>query len=297
MKQFKFLTIFLSALICFHAEAKFEKKPGKFKPLGIAGSTARQTVNFFIVSKRKKGKLDLATRFNVLRTKLRGLFHREKFVSVIARDSRHMSNKLTCWLDKKNAALGTVWFDSHGMYKKGYSLFFIGHDEVSYKTIYDSTLISSFRKLSGYTNKESKFIIGSCYGGATYTRASIDYKDTTRMNGDSLMISLGSLLKNGQVFGCESWVMSKPGLFWRRPSAGGNPGRKLFLDQCYEPAWKNVGMWNEYSIDSKTIRSINTVALDKKGNMVVRGKSYLDEKNARKDIDKKLLSLQPNLYK
>jgi hypothetical protein len=116
------------------------------------------------------------------------------------------------------------------MYKKGYSLFFIGTDEVSYKTLADSSVAAAFSPLAGYTTRQSKFVIGSCYGGATYTRSSIDYKDTTRMNGDSLMISLGRIIQNGQVFGSESWVMSKPGLFWRRPATGGNPGRKLFLD-------------------------------------------------------------------
>lgn len=298
MKQIRFLAPFISLiLICSVAGARFEKKPGKKNSTSTVTNARKNSMNFFVVSKRKKGKLDLATRFNILRTNIRSFFHREKFVSIVASDSRQMSRRIQTWLNKKNANLGTVWFDSHGMYKKGYSLFFIGHDEVSYKTLRDSSLVSTFKPLSAYTTDGSKFIIGSCYGGATYTRSSIDYKDTTRMNGDSLMMSLGQILENGQVYACESWVMSKPGLFWRRPATGGNPGRKLFLDVCYEPAWKNIGVWNEYTIQQNSLRKVNTISLDKYGNMVVRGRSYVEEKNAKKGIDKKLLALQPNLYK
>jgi hypothetical protein len=45
------------------------------------------------------------------------------------------------------------------------------------------------------------------------------------------------------------------------------------------------------------MRSVNTISLDKHGNLVVRGRTYLDEKKEEKDIQKKLLSLRPNLYK
>jgi hypothetical protein len=298
MKQLRFLLSLLMLFLVNSPLSANDKDPFKKKAnTAIGVSVAKNTMNFFIISKRKKGKLDLATRFNVLRTKIRMFFQREKFVAVVAKDSRHMSRKLKYWLNKRNADLGTVWFDSHGMYKKGYSLFTIGHDEISYKTLHDSTLAENFSSLSGFTNQQSKFIIGSCYGGATYTRTSIDYKDTTRMNGDSLMFSLGNILKNGQIFGCESWVMSKPGLFWKRPATGGSPGRKLFLDLCYEPAWKNIGKWNEYTIQTNEMRAVNTISLDKHGSMVVRGRTYVDEKKAEKDINKKLLALQPNLYK
>lgn len=258
---------------------------------------SKDHLNFFIISKRKKGKLDLATRFNVFRTKLRSLFHRKSFIAIVAKDPRHMSRKVCHKLKKRNANLGTIWFDSHGMYKKGYSLFLIGHDEVSYLTLRDSVVRTPFEELAAFADINTKLIIGSCYGGATYERLSIDYRDTTRMNGDSLMISLGKILKQGIVYGSESWVMSKPGLFWRRPAVGGNPGRKLFLDKCYEPAWKKIGVWNQYDATTGSFQSINPVALDTKGNLVIRGLPYVVEKNAWKDIDKKLVQLQPNLYK
>jgi hypothetical protein len=140
-------------------------------------------------------------------------------------------------------------------------------------------------------------IIGSCYGGATYERSSIDYTKTMRMDGDSLMRSLGKLFRSGTVYASESWVMSKPGLFHRRPAVGGNPGRKLFLDVCYKPVWENIGVWNQYEIGSEDFRRANTISLDKTGNLVIRDKPYIEEKKMEKTIDKKLKKLQPGLFK
>ena len=99
----------------------------------------KKKINFFVVSKRKKGKLDMATRYNVFRSKVRGFFCKRQFVSIVARDAKHASLKITKRLQANDARLGTIWFDSHGMYKKGYSLFYIGSDEISYKTLKDQT--------------------------------------------------------------------------------------------------------------------------------------------------------------
>jgi hypothetical protein len=79
------------------------------------------------------------------------------------------------------------------MYKKGYSLFFIGKDEISYISLKDSVLISNFEKLSPFADPNTRLVIGSCYGGATYNRSSIDYKDTTRIwvSGTNMMPGSG----------------------------------------------------------------------------------------------------------
>jgi hypothetical protein len=257
----------------------------------------KKQLTFFIVSKRKKGKLDLATRFNVLRTKLKAFFRPKRFVSVVAKDADYMSIRVQHHLKKQNARIGTIWFDSHGMYKKGYSLFFIGQDEYSYKTLNDSSTIAPLQQLSSYTDEGTKVIIGSCYGGATYSRPSIDYKDTTRMNGDSLMIGLGKIFHRAFIYGSESWVMTKPGLFLKKAAVGGYPGRKLFRDFCYQPAWKNVGKWNQYNASSNSFQRINPIAMDIYGNIVVRGESYSEEKNKHTDIAKKLRTLESGLYK
>jgi hypothetical protein len=258
---------------------------------------AQQKLNFFIIAKRKKGKLDLATRFNVFRTKIKDLFKNQKFVSIIAADAEQASTKVLYYLKKYNASIGTVWFDSHGMYKKGYSLFFIGKDEVSYKTLKDSVIISPLLSIAAFADTGSKVVIGSCYGGATYNRTSIDYKDTTRMNGDSLMFSLGEIFAKSSIYGSESWVMSKPGLFKERAAVAGFPGRKLFRDVCYEPAWQNLGKWNEYDAVEKKFTSVNTITLDTDGNLKIRIWSYTGHDDVNKDIRKNLQKLGMGLYK
>jgi hypothetical protein len=297
MKPYQ-LTIILALFLCQAQSGtaqQIEVAPG----LVYTDETgnARSSLNIFVISKRKKGKVDPATRFNTLRTKLRSLFHRKNFVSITASDADQMSSKVKRQLRKHNATIGTIWFDSHGAYKKGYSLFNIGHTEISPATLENTSISSAFASLSPFTTPRTKLVIGSCYGGATYQRASIDYKDTTRMNGDSLMIRIGKLIGNGEIFGSEAWVMSKPRLFKGRPAAGGAPARKLFLDLCYAPVWERVGQWNRYNAQTESFQKINTVTLDKNGNLLIRGRAYCDEKKFTDDIQKKLAKLQPNLYK
>lgn len=257
----------------------------------------KKKLNFFIVSKRHKGKLDLASRFNVFRSKIKSMFRKKKFVAIVARDAKQMSAKVLYRLKKYNARIGTIWFDSHGKYIKGYSLFFIGHDEYNYNSAKDSSAIIPLKELAIFSNIETKVIIGSCYGGATYKRASIDYKDTTRMNGDSLMISLGKIFDQSSIYACESWVMSKPGLFLKRAAVAGFPGRKLFRDVCYQPAWENMGKWNEYNAATNSFNHINPVTLDMYGNAIVRTLSYIEKEDVKKRIIKNLEKLQPGLYK
>ena len=271
--------------------------PGAGAEKELTPFTEKRKMNFFIISKPKKGKIDLASRFNILRGKLKGLFRKKKFVAIIARDTKHANAKVQRKLKKYNTRIGTLWFDSHGMYKKGYSLFFIGKDEISYYTLKDSVIALSFRKLAAYSDYETKVVIGSCYGGATYYRYSIDYRDTTRMNGDSLMISLGKIFNQSSIYGSESWVMTKPGLFLKRAAVAGFPRRKLFRDICYQPAWENMGKWNEYNAVTNCFASINPVTMDMYGNLMVRTLSYTGKDEVKKDIAKKLGKLEPGLYK
>ncbi len=263
----------------------------------VSTTSQQKKLNFFVVSKRHKGKLDPASRFNVFRSKLKSLFRRKKFVAIVAGNAQQASDKIQYRLKKYNARIGTIWFDSHGMYKKGYSLFFIGTDEYNYKTLKDSSVIQPLKQLAIFSNPETRIIIGSCYGGATYQRASIDYKDTTRMYGDSLMIALAHVFNQSTVYACESWVMSKPGLFLERAAVAGYPGRKLFRDVCYQPAWENMGKWNEYNTATNDFNHINPVTLDMYGNAIVRTLSYTDKENVKKNILKKLKRLEEGLYK
>lgn len=258
---------------------------------------ARDRLNFFVIAKRKKGKLDLATRYNILRTRFRELSHQHTFVSIVAQDAADMSAKVRECLEKGNAKIGTIWFDSHGSYKKGYSLFYIGKDECNAKSISEPGIRTPLVQLNGYIDDNSKIIIGACYGGATYKRKSVDYRETQQMDGNALMIALGEIFNHGQVFASESWVMSKPGLFRRKAAVGGHPGRKLFYDSCYQPAWETIGVWNRYDAAHDEFGRSNPVALDKSGNLVVRGESFMEEKKLSNSIRKKMKKLKPGLFK
>ena len=264
----------------------------------ISSTELKQKLNFFVVSKRKKGKLDPATSFNVLRTKIKSLWRPKNFVAIIAADADQASAKILHRLKKYNANIGTVWFDSHGLYKKGYSLFYIGHDEISFKKLKDSSFTNPFDSLTPYATNETRLVIGSCYGGATYHRSSIDYRDTTRMNGDSLMIALAKFFPQAKIYGSESWVMTKPGIFNDKGVAvAGFPKRKLFHDVCYRPAWENVGKWNEYNAATGTLTQINSVTLDSYGNLEVVRRSFNEKPATQKDIQKNILKLEADLFK
>jgi len=264
----------------------------------ISSTEQKQKLNFFVVSKRKKGKLDPATSFNVLRTKIKSLWRPKNFVAIIAADADQASAKIVHRLKKYNANIGTVWFDSHGLYKKGYSLFYIGHDEISFKKLKDSSFTNPFDSLTPYATNETRLVIGSCYGGATYHRSSIDYRDTTRMNGDSLMIALAKFFPQAKIYGSESWVMTKPGIFNDKGVAvAGFPKRKLFHDVCYRPAWENVGKWNEYNAATGMLTQINSVTLDSYGNLEVVRRSFNEKPATQKDIQKNILKLEADLFK
>ena len=298
--QFLFIVIGLAILIRQPAAAQtgIESMTGNIQSAPeLQNEVKPKQLNFFIISKRKKGSLDLASRFNVFRSKMNSIFRKKKFVVIVASDGMQMSEKVKYRLRKYNARIGTIWFDSHGMYKKGYSLFFIGKDEYSYKTLKDSATIATLLSLSPYTDADTKLIIGSCYGGATYHRSSIDYKDTSRMNGDSLMIAIGRIFIQSSVYASESWVMTKPGLFLKREAVAGFPGRKLFRDICYKPAWENAGKWNSYCAKDNYFAAINPVTLDMYGNAIIRSKAYHEKADVKKDIEKNMDKLEAGLYK
>src|SRR6187399_1200268 len=258
----------------------------------------KQKINFFVVSKRKKGKLDPATSFNVLRTKIKSLWRPKNFVAIIAADADQASAKIRHRLKKYNANIGTIRFDSHGLYKKGYSLFYIGHDEVNFKKLKDSSFTNPFDSLTPYATNETRLVIGSCYGGATYHRSSIDYRDTMRMNGDSLMMALAKFFPQAKIYGSESWVMTKPGIFNDKGVAvAGFPKRKLFHDVCYRPAWENIGKWNEYNAATGMLTQINSVTLDSYGNLEVVRRSFNEKPATQKDIQKNILKLEADLFK
>jgi hypothetical protein len=298
MKPTSFLPALISILFSAAVNAQENLPAETTTGVRPALKTKNEKINFFIISKRKKGKLDPATRFNVLRTKVRSLFRPKNFVAIVAGDAEQASAKIIHRLEKYHASIGTIWFDSHGAYKRGYSLFYVGHDEISFKNIQDSSIATSFKKLTSYSTDDTKLVIGSCYGGATYQRSSIDYRDSTRMNGDSLMMALGKFFPKARIYGCESWVMTKPGIFNNHKAAvAGYPKKKLFRDVCYRPAWENVGRWNEYNAATRTLTHVNSIGLDSYGNLSMVRWSFNDKPGTQKGIQKNISKLEADLFK
>lgn len=227
--------------------------------------------------------------------KFKSLFQKD-FYCIIVRSPEEMVEELATILNKRNAMIGSIWFDSHGFFSRRHSSFQIGQTEFSAETIKDSSHSLPFIQIAAFTDSVSKVGIGSCYGGATYTLAPIENFDKSRMNGDSLMILLGKLLKGATIYGCESFVMSVPGIFGDNYKLAGAPPGKHFLDMVYQPVWENLGKWNCYNSKMDSFYSVNTISLDRKGNIKVKERTYLScEKNKKWQL-MKLVSLTMGNY-
>ena len=250
-------------------------------------------MNFFVISKPKK-LLDPATRFNILRGKIKSLLKPKKFSCIVASSANEMSRKIQYRAKKNNVMIGSLWFDSHGSYRKGYSLFTIGKDEFNHVSMKDSNLAKPLRQLTALTDTATLIGIGSCYAGATYSKPGTQYE---RMNGDSLMKGLGSIFPSATIYACESWVMTKPGLFKEKFAMAGSPLQKKFKDCSFEPVWNSVGMWNSYQSITGNLKPVNCVTLTKYGDIKIRFNSYQSLKKVQKKIVNGKSKLKPNLLK
>ncbi len=256
----------------------------------------RRKLNFFIISKPTKF-WDPATRFNILRAKIKSAIRPTRFVCIVAASSEQMSSKIKFRLNKYHAQIGNIWFDGHGSIKKGYSFFTIGKDEFSYKNINDTNHTRAFQKLAAYCDSNTRIGIGSCYGGATYSRPGTKAFKESRMNGDSLIIGLAKVFNGTTIYGCESWVMTKPGLFKETFAMAGHPVLKRYTDVVYKPVWEQLGVWNSYSTLNGNLQQVNCIKLDKDGNIGTRFNHYQSKKKVKKQIALKLSKLQEGVLK
>jgi len=258
--------------------------------------TSIRRVNFYIVNKPKT--FDLFSRLVVLRARKKGMTRRDKFVVIVATSAKEARDKMEDHLQKKNAMIGSLWFDTHGRYANGYSSFILGKDEVSYKTVNDTAKMRNIRALASYCDEYTRVAIGSCYGGATFEKPAHNGKPATRMNGDSLMIGLANLLPKATIYGTEGWVMTKPGIFAKHSYAlAGYPLQKRFKDEVYRPVWQHMGIWHCYSTISGRFEMSNTLSLTRMGSIHVKEVTYLDKKKSKQRLEKNLAKLKPGLSK
>ncbi len=259
---------------------------------GDSVENRKPRLNFYVANKLRT--LDLFSRFVIWRARLQGMKHRDEMFVIVAGSSKEASDKILDYLQKKDALIGNIWFDSHGRYYNGYSSFILGDDEFSYKTVGDTTNHTRYiRRLAGYVDNHTLVALGSCYSGATYDKPASSKNPSTRMNGDSLLIGMAALLPGATIYGAEGWVMTKPGVFHQHSYAlSGFPIQKKFKDEIYLPVWENMGVWNSYNALSGNFEKVNSIALTRNGSIHIKSVSYLEKKKFRKRQAKNLRKLE-----
>ena len=269
----------------------------------VSGSSYYQTmqsqtkrINFYVVNKPRT--LDVYSRLVIVRARRRARTRQEKFIVIVASSTNEVKKKIIEKLEDRNTMIGSLWFDSHGHYKNGYSSFIIGDEEFSYKTIRDTAVTKNLQSLAAYCDKRTRVAIGSCYSGATYEKPAHNGKPATRMNGDSLVIGLANILPGAKIFGTEGWVMTKPGIFSTHGYAlAGYPIQKRFKDEVYKPVWEHMGIWHSYSTETGIFTTENTLSLTPMGTIQIKSQTYLDKSKYQKRQQKHLKKLKPGLWK
>jgi hypothetical protein len=254
-------------------------------------------VNVFVFTRERHKRIDLLAFYTLLRARVKSLFHHKTFYVVNARSSQDATAKVERILNKRRKLIKNIWFDSHGHYGNRYSSFRIGTDQFYYKNICDTSSIKFLQILANYCDDKTKVGLGSCYAGADFYFPATDSTPATRMNGDSLMIGLGNIFAQSTIYASESWVMAKPGIFTNKFGFAGYPLQKRFKDSVYAPVWQRIGKWRQYSKKEGEIKSIPTIALDRKGNIHTRYREYNSFYKSRKSIAKALKKLKPALAK
>ncbi len=258
------------------------------------GTTTKKRLNFYISV--RTNKFDPASQSTQLQARWQYLFQKKEFYCMFVESSAEMTERIKKVLLEKNAIIGNIWFDSHGHFSRRKALFEIGKDEFNAETIKDSSHTVSLRELAAYCDNSTAVAIGSCYGGATYTLPAIENFPEQRMNGDTLMIYLGRLLGNVTVYGSESFVMTRPGLFYAGYSMAGYPARKKFKDPIYQPVWEQLGNWNCYDGKTGKFFRVNTVALTRNGTIYLKGENYLNLANKREKSINKISTFKKGNY-
>jgi len=192
--------------------------------------------------------------------------------------------------------IGTLWIDSHGVYKRGRSLFVFGKDTIDYSNIFQEHIIRNFFALQPYCDTSTKIVIGACYAGSAFIRPGNDWLKESDMNGDSLMMAMGTIFPRSSIYATESWVMTTPILFGHSWALAGHPLERRCWDEIYKPVWTSMGNWYRYSLRNGVIEKVNTVYLDRNGALKLNEADYLDADNHQKKMEANLKKLGPNRY-
>lgn len=251
--------------------------------------TAR--LNFYILTMDFKHKVDVFGFTVKLRADIRSIFSKRKLYVIKAKNAEQVARKMNGILQREQAMVGTLWFDSHGFYRSCISSVNIGSDAYSYRNINDSAATAPLRLIARYCDRGSSIGIGSCYGGATFIKPATDSTPAVKMNGDSLMIGMGRIFYGSTVYGSESWVMVKPGMFGDNYGLAGYPLGKRYLDEGWKPVWERLGHWNRYNAETDEFAQINTVGLNGRGSITVRMRHYQELSKGKNAVKRNLVKL------
>jgi hypothetical protein len=251
----------------------------------------QKRMNIYVISKDEKKEI---LPFTVkVRSVVKSIFSKKRMRVVVASNSEFAAAKIDRLMKKHHAVIGNLWFDSHGLYKNGFSSFTIGEDNFNYKNINDSAHAAFLKKMAEHTDAETKIGLGSCYAGATFIHPGSAIVKRGPMNGDSLMMGMGKIFYGSTIYASGSWVMMKPGIFADKFGFAGYPLGKRYRTEYWRPVWDHLGEWYSYNIQDGYIKNINTVALSKIGEIKVRERNYLSLAKAVRKQGKAIASLQP----
>lgn len=254
----------------------------------------KRSINIYVISKDKY--FDITNRLIVWQTKFISLFHHKKLRVIFASSTADAEKKIRALVTRHHYVIHTLWFDSHGKYRKGYSSLMIGNDEYSYKNIADTAYTATLKKIASYCNANTRIGLGSCYAAADYNFPVAKNGKYESMHGDSLIKTMGNIFAESDIYASKSWVMAKPFIFGGRNALAGYPLNKEYKDSIFFPAWKSMGEWHRYSQAKKQIEIINTIYLSATGEILINDRTYLTKKKAQRKLARNLKRLRPDLY-
>jgi len=266
-----------------------------FTMAGICQETTtvkpKTRLNVYVISKSEKFEF---LPFTVkVRAFVKSIFSKKRMRVIVAASSEVAAARIDKLMKNHDALIGNLWFDSHGLYKNGFSSFSIGQDNFSYKNINDLAHTAFLKQIALYTDATTKVGIGSCYGGATFTHPGSATVKSGPMKGDSLMMGMGKIFYGSTIYASGGWVMMKPGIFSDNFGFAGYPLGKKYRTLYWKPVWDHLGEWYAYSVQDNCVRTINTVALSKIGEIKIRSRNYLSLHKAVRKQSRALATLQP----
>lgn len=256
--------ILLALLFCCTLSAQDHIKDASPKALNIIIASRIRSFDFASISFQAQAGIQK-------------IFHRRRLYLVYVHSIEEAATRIEQLMRKKNARIKNLWFDSHGHFGRRVSLFEVGRDEVNYQTIHEEHIRTALQRIGKFCDSSTIVSLGSCYSGATFIHAARDSFPEQRMNGDSLMKSMSEVLGNSTVYASPSWVMTKAFIFGNSYAFAGGPSAKKFHDPLLIPAWETVGQWTAYRASTQSFTSLPTVAMDGKGNILVKPKPFLDK--------------------